>query len=148
GEFAGVAASRVHRRALADETSHGGRPDPAGRTRDQHCAPRELSHALYPAPVADETTSFAVDGLLLDCDGVLVDSHDAAAVAWNQWAKRWVPGFDFHRDIEHGRRIGDLVAELISNPGDVATAVAELTQHELDCATDVRSIPGARQLLD
>jgi mannitol-1-/sugar-/sorbitol-6-phosphatase len=98
--------------------------------------------------MADETVSFDVDGLLLDCDGVLVDSHDAAAVAWNQWAQRWAPGFDFHRDIEHGRRIGDLVAELISSPGDVATAVAELTQRELDCATEVAAIPGARLLLD
>ena len=98
--------------------------------------------------MADETVSFTVDGLLLDCDGVLVDSHDAAAVAWNQWARRWAPGFDFHRDIEHGRRIGDLVGELISNPSDVPAAVAELTQRELDCATEVGAIPGARRLLD
>ncbi|HKV21408.1 MAG TPA: HAD-IA family hydrolase [Mycobacterium sp.] len=95
-----------------------------------------------------ETVSFAVDGLLLDCDGVLVDSHDAAAVAWNQWAKRWAPGFDFHRDIEHGRRIEDLVAELIDDTSDVATAVTELTEHELACATDVAAIPGARELVD
>jgi sugar-phosphatase len=79
---------------------------------------------------------------------VLVDSHDAAAVAWNQWAEHWAPGFDFHRDIEHGRRISDLVAELISDESDVATAVAELVQRELDCATDVVEIPGARQLLN
>ena len=98
--------------------------------------------------MADTTVSFAVDGLLLDCDGVLVDSHDAAAVAWNQWAKRWAPGFDFHRDIEHGRRIEDVVAELISNPSDVPAAVAELTQLELDCATDVHAITGARGLLE
>ncbi|MCT7659386.1 HAD-IA family hydrolase [Mycobacterium deserti] len=96
----------------------------------------------------NDTVSFDVDGLLLDCDGVLVDSHDSAAVAWNQWAKRWAPGFDFHRDIEHGRRISDLVAELISDPTDLATAVAELKQQELDCATEVGAIAGAHRLLE
>jgi len=98
--------------------------------------------------VVDETVSFAVDALLLDCDGVLVDSHDAAAVAWNQWAKRWAPGFDFHRDIEHGRRIADVVAELVSEQGDVAAAVADLIRHELDSATNVGAIPGALELLE
>jgi mannitol-1-/sugar-/sorbitol-6-phosphatase len=96
----------------------------------------------------NDTVSLDVDGLLLDCDGVLVDSHSAAAIAWNLWAKRWAPGFDFHRDVEHGRRISDLVSELISTPGDVATAAAELIQQELDYATDVVAIPGARRLLD
>ena len=92
--------------------------------------------------------SLRVDGLLLDCDGVLVDSHNAAAVAWNSWAKRWAPGFDFHRDVEHGRRIPDLVAELVDAAGDVAVATAELIQAELDHAADVVAIPGARQLLE
>ncbi len=96
----------------------------------------------------NDTVTLDVDGLLLDCDGVLVDSHNAAAVAWNTWAQRWAPGFEFHRDVEHGRRISDLVAELISTPGDVATATAELIQQELDHATDVVAIPGARQLLE
>lgn len=96
---------------------------------------------------SDVALSFRVDGLLLDCDGVLVDSHNAAAVAWNLWAQRWASGFDFHRDVEHGRRITDLVAELISTPGDVAAAAAELIQLELDHATEVVAIPGARELL-
>src|SRR6185295_1800099 len=64
-----------------------------------------------------DAVSLTVDGLLLDCDGVLVDSHNAAAVAWNLWAKRWAPGFDFHRDVEHGRRIADLVADVVAIPG-------------------------------
>src|SRR3954453_5400035 len=92
-----------------------------------------------------DVATFDVDGLLLDCDGVLVDSHSAAAVAWNLWAKRWAPGFDFHRDVEHGRRIADLVAEWISPPSDVTAAAADLTQQELDHATDVVAIPGARR---
>ena len=95
-----------------------------------------------------DAVSLTVDGLLLDCDGVLVDSHNAAAVAWNLWAKRWAPGFDFHRDVEHGRRIADLVSELVSAPSDVAAATAELTQQELDHASDVIPIPGARRLLE
>jgi mannitol-1-/sugar-/sorbitol-6-phosphatase len=94
------------------------------------------------------TVSLTVDGLLFDCDGVLVDSHNAAAVAWNLWAKRWAPGFDFHRDIEHGRRIRDVVAELVSTPSDVAAAAADLIQLELDHAADVVPVPGARELLE
>ena len=96
----------------------------------------------------NDAVSLDVDGLLLDCDGVLVDSHSAAAAAWNLWAKRWAPGFDFHRDVEHGRRIADLVAELISTPSDVATAAADLAQQELEHASRVVAIPGALQLLD
>jgi len=42
---------------------------------------------------------FPAAGVLFDNDGVLVDSHEVAAGVWNQWATRWVPGFDFHRDI-------------------------------------------------
>lgn len=95
-----------------------------------------------------DAVTLRVDGLLLDCDGVLVDSHNAAAIAWNQWAQRWAPGFDFHRDIEHGRRIRDVVAELISTPSDVAEATADLIQLEVDHAADVVPIPGARELLE
>lgn len=96
---------------------------------------------------ANDFVARNVDGLLLDCDGVLVDSHDAAAVVWNAWAERWAPGFDFHRDVEHGRRIMDLVAELVHSPDDVAAAAADLAQHELDHAADVAAIPGAGRLL-
>jgi len=90
--------------------------------------------------------AFTVSALLFDCDGVLVDSHDAAAVAWNQWALRWRPGFDFHRDVEHGRRLTDVVTELVGC--DAADeAVAELAALERRHAVDVREIPGAAALV-
>ncbi|WP_422748249.1 HAD-IA family hydrolase [Mycobacterium sp. WMMD1722] len=95
----------------------------------------------------DGTLVLEADALLLDCDGVLVDSHDAAAVAWNAWAQRWAPGFDFHRDIEHGRRIRDVVAELIGGTGDLDEAVADLVQREVEHAGDVVEVAGARELL-
>ncbi len=89
---------------------------------------------------------FTVTALLFDCDGVLVDSLDAAAVAWNEWGTRWKPGFDFHRDVEHGRRLTDYVAELVG-PEDAAEAAAELAALERDHAVDVHGIPGAAALL-
>ena len=41
-------------------------------------------------------------GLLFDCDGVLVDSDEAVAQAWDSWAAEYAPGFDFARDINQG----------------------------------------------
>jgi len=90
--------------------------------------------------------AFAVSALLFDCDGVLVDSHDAAAAAWNRWATRWKPGFDFHRDVEHGRRLADCVTELVG-PQRAPRAIAELMDAERRHAVDVREIPGAAALL-
>ncbi|HEY5844107.1 MAG TPA: HAD-IA family hydrolase, partial [Mycobacterium sp.] len=89
---------------------------------------------------------FSVTALLFDCDGVLVDSLDAAAVAWNEWGTRWKPGFDFHRDVEHGRRLADFVTELVG-PENAPEAIAELAALEREHAVDVREIPGAATLL-
>jgi sugar-phosphatase len=91
-------------------------------------------------------TSFQVNAILFDNDGVLVDSHDAAAAAWNRWARTWAPAFDFHRDIQHGRRLADVVGDLVAaEHADVATR--DLLDLEMRCATDVPAIPGASDLL-
>lgn len=89
---------------------------------------------------------FQVAALLFDCDGVLVDSHDAAAAVWNQWATNWKPGFDFHRDVVHGRRLADYVADLVGVE-HAAEAAAELADMEERYAVSVREIPGAATLL-
>jgi sugar-phosphatase len=88
---------------------------------------------------------FAVNGILFDNDGVLVDSHDAAAVVWNQWATRWAPGFDFHRDIQHGMRLRDVVANLVV-AASVDEAATDLLDRELRLTTDVAPIDGAPEL--
>ena len=88
----------------------------------------------------------AAEGLLFDCDGVLVDSDAAAAQAWNSWATEYAPGFDFARDITHGRPAGDTVAELVP-ARDLARAKRTLMQLEIDTAPMVHALPGAAELL-
>lgn len=95
------------------------------------------SHNPFRTPIA---------GILFDSDGVLVDSHDAAATAWNHWAQTWAPGFDFHRDAQHGRRLVDVVADLVGD-GDTVLATRVLTELELELATEVPAVPGAVALL-
>jgi len=88
----------------------------------------------------------SAEGLLFDCDGVLVDSDEAAAQAWNSWAAEYAPGFDFARDITHGRPAGDTVAELVPAQ-DLDRAKRTLIQLEIDTAPMVRALPGAVELL-
>ena len=63
----------------------------------------------------DDTITLAPRGILFDCDGVLVDSLESAANAWDVWAATWAPHFDFRRDIVHGQRAGDTVAQLVAS---------------------------------
>jgi len=86
------------------------------------------------------------EGLLFDCDGVLVDSDEAAAQAWNRWAAVYAPGFDFFRDITHGRPAGDTVAELVP-ARDLDRARRALMELEVDTAPLVHALPGATELL-
>ena len=88
----------------------------------------------------------AAEGLLFDCDGVLVDSDEAVAQAWGTWAAEYAPGFDFTRDIHHGRPAGDTVAELVPSR-DRVRATRALLQLEIGTAPMVRALPGAAELL-
>jgi sugar-phosphatase len=92
------------------------------------------------------TATFAVAGILFDNDGVLVDSHDIAATVWNQWAATWAPGFDFHRDVQHGLRLRDAVAGIVTT-GDVAAATKALIAMESTMTTRVPAVLGAAQLV-
>lgn len=104
--------------------------------------------AMPSAPHRPTTTlhTFSPAAVLFDCDGVLVDSHGAAAVAWNTWATTWAPSFDFDRDIVHGRRMADSVAELVGADGR-AEAVRQLEHLELVTTDGIVPISGAPELL-
>ena len=82
---------------------------------------------------------FRVDGILFDSDGVLVDSNEAAALVWNDWARKWCPGFDFHRDIQHGRRLQDIVADLVDSAGLASLGIGR--------ASEGNRVPGAQMPL-
>ncbi len=101
--------------------------------------------ALSPSNARDDHV-FEVSGVLFDNDGVLVDSHDVAAEVWNRWANRWAPAFDFHRDVRHGLRIQDAVADIVCDPVNVPEAARDLIDMEFRLATRVGAIRGAPTL--
>lgn len=101
----------------------------------------KLSHARN-----GESWEFVHAGLLFDCDGVLVDSVAAAAPAWDAWASRYAPSFDFLRDAPHGMRPSDVVARLVGASAAEA-ATAELVALEIEAAVHTREIPGAARLV-
>jgi sugar-phosphatase len=113
-----------------------------------HPGPGTGVHADFGDAVDDgeHARIFRVDGILFDSGGVLVDSNEAAALVWNDWARKWCPGFDFHRDIQHGRRLEDIVADLVDTH-HIASATQALIDMEMTLATGVPSIAGAVGLL-
>ncbi|MFJ6429270.1 HAD-IA family hydrolase [Microbacterium maritypicum] len=93
-----------------------------------------------------DSWEFERAGVLFDCDGVLVDSVASAAPAWETWARRHAPSFDFLRDAPHGMRPSEVVAGLVG-PDAAAAATAELVALEIEAAVHTRGVPGAARLV-
>ena len=85
-------------------------------------------------------------GVLFDCDGVLVDSDASVARAWRRWTDEY--GLPVHQvlDMAHGRRSGDTVRLLIPRPGRAAAQHLIETLELADAAT-IAEVPGAGALL-
>lgn len=90
---------------------------------------------------------FFASGLLFDNDGVLVDSHAAAAAAWAKWASEFAP--DFHWDVPEnaGRRAEDKVREQVA-PELFDMANARINELEQETAGSTIALPGAIELLN
>lgn len=84
-------------------------------------------------------------GLLVDLDGVLVDSRAAVDRAWNWWAARH--GLDPTPFVEaHGRTTREAMVELAPQlDPDRETALVE--GRELSDTEGIVALPGARELL-
>jgi mannitol-1-/sugar-/sorbitol-6-phosphatase len=84
--------------------------------------------------------------LLLDFDGVLVDSTAAVERAWTLWADE--RGLDRAHILAHahGRRSADVI-RLVAPDMDVEVEAALLEDREVDSASTVRAFEGAAALL-
>lgn len=94
-------------------------------------------------------TQITCKGLLVDMDGVLVDSTPAVARVWTRWAQKY--NLDPNSTVlhAHGRKSLDSIRELLPQ-ADAATHLAEnrwMEQAEIADVADVVALPGAKTLL-
>lgn len=102
-------------------------------------------------PTADEsletrTIVLTCDGVLFDCDGVLVASTAAGETAWTQWATEHGLEPALVLDGVHGRRSADTVA-LFLPPERRHDALARIEAIEITGAERCTPVPGAAALL-
>ena len=88
-------------------------------------------------------------GLLIDMDGVLVDSTATIARVWTRWALRHNldPAYVIH--FAHGRMSPDSVRELLpsASPEVHREEALWMERGEIEDVADVVALPGARALL-
>lgn len=89
---------------------------------------------------------FFASALLFDNDGVLVDSHQAANVAWSKWASEFAPNFKWDVPENAGVRAEDKVREHV---GEELFEKANNRINELEQLTagETIALPGAVELL-
>ncbi|MFM6979799.1 MAG: HAD-IA family hydrolase [Micrococcales bacterium] len=87
----------------------------------------------------------AAKGLLFDNDGVLVDSHEAARLGWEQWASEYAPHFDWDVPENAGVRAEDKVRALVA-PELFEQANDRINELEQNTAHLTEALPGAREL--
>jgi mannitol-1-/sugar-/sorbitol-6-phosphatase len=98
------------------------------------------------APSSRQPTALPAHGVLFDCDGVLVDSDASVISAWSRWAQHFALAPDHVVGLVHGRRAVDTVSALI-DAGRRDDALELINQFEVEDASTVRAIPGARDLV-
>lgn len=90
--------------------------------------------------------TLAVDAVVFDCDGVLVDSAESVERSWRRWAEQVGLNADAVPAEIHGRT-SRATAEALLPPEAVAPAAALIERIEIDDAASVQAMPGAQALL-
>jgi sugar-phosphatase len=94
-------------------------------------------------------TQISCKALLVDMDGVLVDSTPAVARVWTRWARKHNLDPDYVVHFSHGRTSLTSIQELLPH-ADPAVHLEEnrwMERGEIEEITDVVALPGAQQLL-
>lgn len=86
-------------------------------------------------------------GLLFDNDGVLVDSHEAARIGWEQWSSEFAPDFYWDTPENTGIRAEDKVRELVA-PELFEKANNRINELEQNTAHLTQPLPGSVELLN
>ncbi|HYA62280.1 MAG TPA: HAD-IA family hydrolase [Candidatus Sulfotelmatobacter sp.] len=94
-------------------------------------------------------TTIACKGLLIDMDGVLVDSTPAVARVWSRWALKHNMDPDYATQYAHGRTSLASIRELLphADPAAHLSENAWMERAEIEDVADVVAFPGAKELL-
>jgi sugar-phosphatase len=89
-------------------------------------------------------------GLLIDMDGVLVDSTAAIARVWARWAARYNMDPVYVTAFAHGRTSRASIQDLLPNESPEVHQEEDLwmLRAEIEDVADVVALPGARELLE
>ncbi len=96
---------------------------------------------------ATETAALgAVDAVVFDCDGVLVDSLGSVDRSWRRWSLDVGLDPEVVLAIIHGQPTRDSVSTLLP-PEDLEAAIVLIDRYEIGDVDDVTAMPGAAALL-
>ena len=93
-----------------------------------------------------QSLPIAYSALLLDSDGVLVDSQELTDRALRVWAAEIEVDADLVLKMVVGRRMADVAPSLVA-AGRIEGALAEFRRIELSLAREARPCPGALELV-
>lgn len=88
-------------------------------------------------------------GLLIDMDGVLVDSTAAIARVWARWSARYNMDHVYVTAFAHGRTSRASIKDLLADAGPEVHDEEDrwMLRAEIEDVADVVALPGARELL-